>query len=103
MLDFLKQLFFGLLFAGVFIGLIVFMQYDNEQTELRKQEIVNQLLNEELHFVDLKTTYEGKYVQEKKTVVYYQNDQFIEMEITLQQYYELQEKYWDIISKKVDN
>lgn len=76
-------------------------------TEIDKQELqteIDKIISGEYNFVDLKRDMTGKYHnQETFQVTYYTKDKgYQQKEITMEQFYDLEEQFWDILEHKID-
>lgn len=104
MKDFLIQLGIIIIIGGCFFALASFTKWTIDIDNQEKQVEIDKIMNGEYNFVDLKRDITGKYHNtEKFQVTYYvEGKGYKQMEITMEQFYDFEEKFWDILEKKVD-
>ncbi len=84
------------------LGSLIKWSIDVENQE--QQAIVDKIMSGEYEFIDLKRDMTGKYhSNETFQVTYYTKEtSYKQIDITMEQFYELEEQFWDILEHKVN-
>lgn len=104
MKDFAYNVLVILVITAIVFGLCSFIKWTIDVEDKEQQEIVDKIMSGEYEFIDLKRDMTGKYHRnETFQVTYYTKEtSYKQIEITMEQFYDLEEQFWDILEHKVN-
>lgn len=104
MRDFAYNFFIILVIVVFVFGLGSFIKWSIDVEKQEQQVIIDKIMSGEYNFVDLKRDMTGKYhsTEEFKVTYYTEGQDYKQIEITMTQFYELEEKFWNILEKKIN-
>lgn len=104
MKDLVYNIFIILIITAFVFGLGSLIRWSIDVEKQEQQVIIDKIMSGEYNFVDLKRDMTGKYhsTEEFKVTYYTEEQGYKQIEITMTQFYELEEKFWDILEKKIN-